>query len=194
MRVRRVFNGLGTYDFYLNKDDKTLGIFFTPEFDVYMTLTNGEDIKENGNDSIYFDINEEDLDIYRIFDETYCDIIEGNVFMRGDNVNTPKYHELVDENQNINWISDDESIDTADILRISKIGDTYRLRLTRNHKAFDSDIKDSSELAVKISNQTSRYNPFNFIFMRVYSELQKIGHNYNQLRYEELEKPKVLEK
>ena len=189
MRVRRVYNGIGTYDFYLNKDEKTLGIFFTPEFDIYMTLTNGKDIEE---ESIYFDITKEDLDIYTIFANTYRDIVEGNVFMQGDNFNSPQYQKLVDQDRNIHWVSDDEDIDIADKLKISKIGDIYRLRFIRNIKTMDTDIKDPSEMSVKISNKTSRYSPFNFIFMRIYYEFQKIGPNYSQMKYEEFDQPKVI--
>lgn len=205
MEIRKIKNNhTNCYDFELIKDGKILQIFYAGNLDLYMKLGNGSILPENENISIYFDITKENYEIYSIFDSLYNDIIKGRIFDEEDpiyfeynnyidNTKTYEYKKLVDENQNINWISDDGPAELEDMMSISYLDeDTYRLTFARNDKPMDIGFKSGLGITVRIRNSGSSYSPFNCIFMRMYKKLQEIDPNYHQIHLEEIKYAKKL--
>ena len=196
MEIRKIKNDMDSYDFYFREDNKELKIMFSGNLDLYLVMSNG-DLLPNDSDSIIdFYITKEDYQVFNTFQLLYESIINGEVFENSfDNYsNTYEYMELVDQDKNINWISDGGPIDIEDKLIISKIDDdSYRLRFMR----INSDMlnfKNNTSISVRIRNSRSKYSPFNYPFMRMYDELQSLEPEYHQIHFEELEFAKKLKK
>ena len=208
MKIDRKKNSMGDfYDYCLMDKNKMLYIFFANTLDLYMLLCTDKLLPPNENITIDFDITKEDYDIYRIFDRLH------RAFMNSKENNpdapffqksiTTEYGEpyevapLVDENSNINWISDNGPAVLEDRLVISKEEDSYKLTFVRNDKPMDFGFKTNSGIGIRFRNSGSRYNPFNCLFMELYDNLQKINPEYHQISFEELdykEKVKKLKK
>jgi len=191
MNIEKTKNMMGSYDFCLTKKDKTLKIIFAGNLDLYFMLSNGKMLPYKQNVSLFFDIDKEDNEIFELFDSLYKDVISGNVFGKDALFETyydPKkytesfeYSLLVDENFNINWVSDDGPLELEDSLTISKIDDDkYRLIFNRNDKPLDFGFKSSNYINVRFCNSGSRYNPFNCVFMRMFNRLQEIDNEHIQ--------------
>ena len=201
MNINKIKNNMQTYDFYLKKDGKILKIMYAGNLDLYLMLENDKTLPDNENIILHFDITKENYEIFKLFDSLYKDIITGNIFKDIDEKlsynykNSYEYSILVDNDLNINWISDDGPPELEDVLRITKIDDdTYRLFFYRNDKPLDCGFKSSINITIRIRNSGSRYNPFNCAFMRMYQELQKIDPNYHQIHFEEIEYLKKIKK
>ena len=104
------------------------------------------------------------------------------------------FYQLVDDDNNINWISDDGPDDIEDRLVMSKEDDCYKLKFIRNDKSMDFGFKNKHGITVRIRNSGSRYNPFNCVFMRMYQELQNIDPNFRQMHFEDIKYIKKLKK
>ena len=97
------------------------------------------------------------------------------------------YRNLIDENKNIIWISDEGPDEEADKMIISKIDDdTYRLTFVRNEIDTEFYMKCPDGISVRFRNSGSRYKPFNAVFMGMYQAFQNIDENYHQIHMEEL--------
>ena len=189
MEVKKIKNDMGCYDFWLENDDKKLTILYGGTLDLYFILSVKKNI-ENKNIKIDFDITKENYEIYSLFDSLYNDILKGNIF---DNGYFPKsnsfkntYSLLVDKKKNINWISDNGLIEAEDMLIISKKDDIYRLSFFRNDKELDAGFKNPFGISIRIRNSGSRYDPFNYVFMRMYNKMQEIDPNCHQIHFEEV--------
>ena len=197
MKIRKLKNEMGVYDFYFTKEEKTLRIFYGGNLDLYLSLGNRELIPEDENVTLSFDITKENYEIFSLFDALYKDVLAGKVFEEeiSDELrdqeryrNSYEYQILVDEDEKINWISDEGPPEVEDKVSISKQDeDTYRLTFYRNDKPMDFGMKNSLNISVRIRNSGSKYDPFNCIFMRMYQKLQDLDPNYHQIHIEEYE-------
>ena len=179
------------YDYSLIDGDKELRIFFARNYDLFFILDN-HTLLSNENIEMDFNITKEDYDLYLIFDKAYNRFVTS----KNNNLNYSFLHDfyqLVDEDNNINWISDEGPVDIEDKLVISKEEDSFRLRFIRSDKNFDYN---NSGISIRVRNSGSRYNPFNVIFMELYDNLQSIDPLYRQINlYEYLNRDiKVLKK
>ena len=198
MQIKKYKNEENSYNIELINNNLILRILFARNLDLYMHLETDE-IPENEDCSISFDITKEDYDIFLLFDSLYNDIIKGNVFGKDlclDNEenelfnyrNSFEYQKLVDKENNITWISDDNPNDTKDSLTISKLDeDTYRLTFKRNKEKIKNPYQDFSSIRIRFRNCGSKYNPFNCAFMRMYQSLQEIDDTFHQIHIEELQ-------
>ena len=171
MKIRKVLNSLGTYDFYLNKGDRTLQIMGDKDLNIYMILTNGKDIFPVNNDIIYFDMTKDDDEIYNLFYELYQNIL--NTSREGNSSYT------IDKDNNVYILSDKEVPEYANMMKLSMIGDTLLLTFYYNNKT-DLDVSD---IIIRFSNT-------NDIFKNMYDKLQQVGRNYHQTYFDELIKCK----
>ena len=178
MEIEKIPNwSCNGYDFKLVKDNKVLTILDARVLDLYFTIEDGEKIKYGESKKIDFDINIEDGEIYNLFDNLYNDIITGNIFGNSGSIDNSllfNYKRLVDENKNINWVSDDGLFDEEDMMTISKGDDSYKLTFIRTEKRRTYGFKDPYSINIRLSNSGSRYEPFNIIFMRMYQSLHKL--------------------
>ncbi len=205
MKIEKIKNDMGAYDFQLSKDGKKLTILYAGNLDLYMMLGNGDLIPDDCNLGLEFDITKEKYEIYRLFDDLYNEIIDGEVFKKDkDEIDTEYEHDfkdtyayeyLVDENKDIYWISDDGPRNAEDAMRISKLDeDTYRLTFFRNDIPMDCGFKNAMNITVRFRNSGSYYSPFNCVFMRMYQKMQSIDPKYHQIHMEELEYVKKLKR
>ena len=200
MEIKKEKNSMNTYDFYFKDNNKTLIIMFARNLDLYMMLSDDIKIPYGESANKYFDITKENYEIFKLFEMLYNNIITGNLFDQElkydkDYTKSYEYSILVDSDKNINWISDDDSIDLADSVKIIKIdSDTYRLIFYRNSKSELVGLKHPYYISVRIRNSGSRYNLFNCPFMRMYNKLQEIDPDYHQIHMEEIKYLKKVKK
>lgn len=202
MEIQKVKNTEGSYDIWLKKDNKELKIMFAGNQDLYISLSNGDFIPQRQNTSMYFDITKENYEIFSAFDKLYNNIINGNIFdkdmhskYRLDYLKSYDYHNIVDKEKNINWISDDGPEELEDRITISKSDeDTYRLTFFRNDKELDCGFKSNTSIFVRFRTSGSRYGFFYCPFMIMFQELQNLDPKYHQIHFAEIEYAKKLEK
>lgn len=194
MEIKRFKNKTSNiYDYNLIKDNKQLSIFFGGNLDLYLSVSDGEEIPYEQEKEITFDITKENYDLYTIFKEMYDEIVSGNIY--DSELDKHKslsllaaQKDLVDNKKNICWISDDAPRESADRLIISKEIDKIKLTFKRTN--IDIDMSDGFKspfwLSVRIRNSGSRYDPFNVPFMRMYQNIQTIDPEYHQVDVEEI--------
>ena len=175
MIIKKLANELYNYfDFQIINDNKILSILFSGNLDLYITLSNGQILSQNKSQLLTFDIKSENR-IYDLFEKLYTDIIHGNISEEINYKNTLEYKKLVDKKQNIIWISDDEEIDLADTMIISKEKNLIRLTFIRRKTEYE--YKNPIAISIRIRNARSKYKPFNVLFMDLYNNLQQVENN-----------------
>ena len=90
--------------------------------------------------------------------------------------NKSNYKELFDKDNNtITWYSDETNHDFANILKIKKEEDSFKLEfyLQPHVDGFDEDFT----IPIRFCNSGSQYDPFNVIFMRMYNKMVNIDFN-----------------
>ncbi len=198
MEIKRVQNSMGNFfDYSLVDGDKELSIFFARNYDLYFVLGNHTLLPPDENIEMDFYINKDNYDLYLMFDKAYNRFINSkynnskkNDFL--DYSSAHDFYQLVDDDNNINWISDDGPEEVEDRLVISKEDDCYKLKFIRNDKRMDFGFKNNHGITIRFRNSGSRYNPFNVIFMELYNNLQTINPEYHQISMEEYLNRKVL--
>ena len=183
MEISRTMNTEGSFDYSFKEGKKTLKILYGGNLDLYFTLGNGESIPDDAEASIDFDITKENYEIYKLFDDLYNEVINGQAFDPEDEVDdefehsfqeTYQYSLLVDEDKTIHWISDDGPQELEDSVKFYKVDD------------------DTYSIIVRFSNSGSSYEPFNCAFMRMYQKLQNVDPQYHQVHLVELDYAKRL--
>ena len=198
MEIKKIPNNFEKSNIVIKQGDKELIILFAGNLDLYMGLSNGQNIG-NENISMNFDITKEDYELYTIFDDLYKQIINGQPFGNSnseiDYRNLFQYNDLVDEKGNITWVSDEGPGDAEDRMIMSKVDDdTYRLNFVRNDLEPEYFFKNNQGICVRFRNSGSRYEPYNAAFMNLYRDLQNIDDNYHQIHIEELVYIKKMKK
>ena len=208
--VKRKGNQAG-YDFYLKQDNKILKIVFGGNLDLYWNLIIQTDkITKYTKLEETFVITKENYFIYSLFEKLLNDIKTANIyepthpenkddiFGRATEEKCNKwnnrlkksyyYQELYDSVTNtISWHSDEEEYSAADVVKISKVDDTFVLKFTRPELNRENNyFRLSNSISIRFSNSGSRYDEFNIPFMRMYNELQDYDPNNHQIHLEEL--------
>ena len=162
------------------------------EYDVFEIKTdNGSfEVSLQGNGDLYWryiykgsvldsktaytlEINKENYFLYQLFDELYNSVV---------NQEKAQSNELVKDNI-INWHSDDFSYENASCLLIAKQNETFKLGFIKSRKSFENSVPMT--FSVRISNNGSRYAPYNIPFMNFYNQLKEYDKDYNQIYIEE---------
>lgn len=169
-----------------------------------------------------FVITKENFLIYTLFEELYHDIEESilytpyhksninedeeEIFYYYTNEDVKKYNEeakeryeykLLFNNGIIEWRSDDEDYDIADIVKIKKESEMFVLEFIRPKITEEKyTLRRMNSVCIRFRNSGSRYNPFNMIFMRMFNKLQGYNPEYHQIHFEELnyKKKKIKKK
>ena len=167
MKIFKTVNEFNFCDIKLKEDEKELLIYLAGNGDLYMSMTEGRRLSKMFDDYIMFDIKKTDEDIYKVFDSLFTGVMEKN-----------KVHEtdLIDEHNNIVWVSDEGRLEDEDSLSIIKHHDYYRLLFLRNnsHDRYDTRRKSSRKVDIRFSNSGSRYKDYTSFFMVLYTELHNI--------------------
>lgn len=83
------------------------------------------------------------------------------------------YKRIIKE-EAIEWHSDEEPYEIADVLRITEQDDVIVLEFYRPELTGDKyGMRFPGTVTIRFRNSGSYYHPFNFIFMRMYNKLQE---------------------
>lgn len=202
MKVERRKNEDGCYDYEIKEGKDKLWIWYGGNLDLYLTLFVDDLLEPTGEQHRDFFITKENYQIFRLFDNLYKEVINGQVFLPDeedeiegpsflkredttDYKDTYQYKLLVNNANQIVWISDEDPMEYGDSLTISpEDEDSYRLRFTR-YPDFDQ-TKTGYAVGVRIRTSGSRYDYFHIPFMRMFQNLQFIDPDYHQVDMEEV--------
>ena len=104
-------------------------------------------------------------------------------------------YKLLFDGEKIEWHSDDDSYDRAEVLTIKKVNDNFLLEFTSPKiDDFDFIYRTIGTTGIRFRNSGSTYDPYNVIFMRMFNKLQEYDPDYHQLHIEELTYRRTLKK
>lgn len=180
------------------EQEKQFSISFGGNFDLYWTIRSKDE-----NDCHDFIITKENYEVYRLFEELFDDIENIKIFTdstipfyiesneeKQDYINEMEceknkyrlynysnYNELFDkQNNTITWYSDETNHEVANILKIKKEEETFKLEfyIQPHKKEYDRDFNTRNYIPIRFRNSGSSYDPFNVIFMRMYDKMKQI--------------------
>ena len=154
-------------DIKMEKDDKELQITYGGNLDLYFEIIDGENFE---SETVEYLIKNEDKSwIY--FNRLFNDIINSK--------DSDSKNELV-ENNTINWYSDETYKEAANKLSIERQDEGIKLSFYKN-----PDYESYSlGIPIRIRNSGSRYEPFNFNFMKLYNDFQELAKNKERTEIE----------
>lgn len=193
MKIIKEENDFGTIIF-LNDKDRYLKISFGGNLDLYWSFYN----PNNNNQSNQFIITKENYGIYRLFEKLFYDIENINIFDKLDiedyfidkekeknkyrDFNLSNYNELFNSNtKTITWYSDETAHEVANFLTIKQEKDIFRIEFhTQPYiKGYDEDFHSENYIPIRFRNSGSSYDPFNYIFMRMYNNMKNIDDTHD---------------
>lgn len=174
------------YDaFIITTDEGKFEISFQPNLDLYWRYIPETKITEC-SDTNEFYITKENYYFYTLLENLYKSIKNINFFPEEklNKVDLINQSNLL-KNEFIEWYSDDFAlIENASCLVIKSEEETFKIIFKKSKKEVESGIHFQT-FSIRISNSGSRYNPFNWNFMKMYEELKKYNPNYHQIHIEE---------
>lgn len=108
------------------------------------------------------------------------------------NLNGSNYNELFNKDKNtITWYSDETAREVANILKIIKCDDYFRIEfyIQPHIKGYDEDFHTKNYIPIRFRNSGCRYDPFNIVFMKMYNcmhlldDINDIGHQIHIEEY-----------
>lgn len=145
-------------------DKEYFEIFFAGNLDLYWVYhPNTDDVSIKT-----FNITTENEFLYNEFKTLYNNIKNNDPFGNGkiDNhfINCNPYN-----NGKIVWYSDDAEIEKASSIVIEEDDEKYKITFNKA-KEYDSMFDTYS---IRFRNSGSRYNPYNFAFMKMYKDMEE---------------------
>ena len=182
--------------------DKQFDVSFGGNGDLYWTIrSKNTDIDNNfiitkENYIVYklFEELFEDIENIRIFAEEYVPLYLENeeekleyLKNRQEEIeyeknkyklfNHSNYNELLNKEKNIiTWYSDETNHEVANILKIKKENETFKLEFFVQPyvEGYDRDFNSLYHIPIRFRNSGSSYDPFNIVFMRMYQKMKQI--------------------
>ena len=167
INFRPNYNDENYFDIALIKDDVRLNIVLSNSKDLLFEINGyGKRIDEGPYDGVMeYTVTSEDSEYF------YFENLINNINKKNKEEKNRRRN-LVDEYNTINWYSDDIYVELANLLSIKKEEETITLSFYHNkHNDLDFGIP------VYISNNGSRYQPFNESFMKLYLDMQAQSRN-----------------
>lgn len=190
---------------FLEEEGKRLGFTFGGNGDLYWAIHSPKDDKNEENNYEYFIITKENYAIYSLFEQLFYDIENINIFdeedipfyieseeekqeylkrMKQENdelktsyrlFNRSNYNELFNNNT-ITWYSDETAHEVANILKVKKDEDIFKIEfyIQPYMKGHDKDFHSLGHIPIRFRNSGSSYDPFNIIFMKMYNSMKEI--------------------
>ena len=163
-------------DIVLSYDLKTIvKLSYSANQDLFIYARGCSSKNSDGNDVLNFKINKNE-DVYPLFEQFFYSIVESLVYTNNDTPNADKlnsiikqqraYHDLV-KNGEVHFYSDNTYNEKANLLHITKEDDGINLEFVNN-----KEDSGSRGFVVRVSNDGSKYAPFNRCFMRLLGNLQ----------------------
>ena len=195
MIVTKRKSEIGTLDIRIEEnDDKHLDVIFGGNGDIYWVYDNLEQLYAE-EDSMYeaFTIPKEEINLYKIFNELYEDLVNCRIFVpeetelvpgglkkeqercRKNNEELkkdPRYNMLVQDGI-ITWYSDEEYREIAEIVRITKNENGILLEFIRQSTVDDMNMKRMPGwYGIRFRTSGSTYTPCDMVFWRHFNNLQ----------------------
>lgn len=195
MIVTKRKSEVGTLDIRIEEnEDKHLDVIFGGNGDIYWVYDNLEQLYAE-EDSMYeaFTIPKEEINLYKIFNELYEDLVNCRIFVpettelipggikkdqercQRNNENLkkdPRYNMLV-QNGVITWYSDEEYREIAEIVRITKNDNGILLEFIRQSLIDDMNMKRMPGwYSIRFRTSGSTYTPCDMVFWRHFNNLQ----------------------
>ena len=169
--------------------DKQFEVSFGGNCDLYWTIRSKKEsnyhdfiiTKENYNVYRLFEELFDDIENIKIFDEEYipCYISTEEELEYEKNkyrlFNHSNYNELFNNNT-ITWYSDETNHEVANILKIKREDETFKLEfyIQPYIEEYDRDFNSLNYIPIRFRNSGSLYDPFNIVFMRMYQKMKQI--------------------
>lgn len=194
MKLIREETEFGT-NVYLKEDDKYLTMAYCGNLDLYWSI--------HAESDYTFTITKENYKLYHLFEQLFYDVINSDIYGTSyapyknvfyDEEIEPYRHgnDLYDKKTNtITWYSDETASEVSNILKIRKVEDAFELEFyTQPYiRGYSRDFSTNTYIPIRFRNSGSKYEPYNIIFMRMYSELIKLddvkedGHQIHMEEY-----------
>ena len=188
----------------LSRGKKELQVIFAPNLDVYLALNNfGDDptfvigkdntVLYNLFDKLYLNtinFNIFPLNVNEVVEQAEFREEDYHLALKDEEIYHQKYqerlkdianHEGLIKNDEITWMSDDYPEEVAPEFRIEKLDNAYVFTFSNQKFAkgidnplYDIYLNDKDFISVRIRMSGSRYDPFNVLFMSLFSRLKEI--------------------
>ena len=191
-----------TTTIYFREEDKQMRILYASRGngDLYWSIY----FKDSG-DKHEIIITKEKINIYKTFEELFTDMKDINIFTEDDPFwltgkerkkyiaeerkrhleekercrlyGEHNYFELYDkDNEIITWYSDETNWKVANILKIKKEDDSFRVvfSIQPHIDGYDEDMNSENYISIRFRNSGSRYQPFNVVFMNMFNKLRNL--------------------
>jgi len=186
MKIVKQNSEFGLNIYFLDNDDY-LAFTFGGNLDLYWSIHS-----KNSSNKHCFIITKENYGVYKLFEQLFNDIENINIFGKIDNLfygkqeyeksryklfNCSNYNELFDkENNTITWYSDETAHEVANVLKIKKEKDLFKIEfyIQPYVEGYDKDFYSLNYIPIRFRNSGSSYDPFNVVFMRMYNDMSKI--------------------
>ncbi len=190
-------------DIFFKEENKYLAITYGGNLDLYWIIYSEEVNKDNN-----FVITKENYEVYRLFEQLFNDIDDINIYKYQNHQfssnfkkaqkekyrksNTSNYNVLYNEKEKlITWYSDETAFCVANVLKIKKEDEIFKLEffIQPYIDGYDRDFNSLHHIPIRFRNSGSFYNPFNVVFMRMYSNMKEIddvndyGHQIHMEEY-----------
>lgn len=190
-------------DIFFKEENKYLAITYGGNLDLYWIIYS-EDVNKDNN----FVITKENYEVYRLFEQLFNDIDDINIYKYQNHQfssnfkkaqkeiyrksNTSNYNVLYNEKEKlITWYSDETAFCVANVLKIKKEDEIFKLEffIQPYIDGYDRDFNSLHHIPIRFRNSGSFYNPFNVVFMRMYEKMKQIddmndyGHQIHMEEY-----------
>lgn len=190
-------------DIELIDGNKSLIIMFGGTGDLYWIIKNKGALKDKEYNYDNFVITKENYPLYATFKKLITDIKEINIYDNPDfppyieteeekeeylyeqeldkkrykMFNMSNYNNLYNQKENkVTWVSDETGFEVANKVQISNLDDEILIEFcTQSYiEGYEREDNLAGIMGIRFRNSGSRYEPFNYVFMRMYQELQQL--------------------
>lgn len=190
-------------DIELIDGNKSLTIMFGGTGDLYWIIKNKGALKGKEYNYDNFVITKENYSLYSTFKKLITDIKEINIYDNPDfppyieteeekeeylyeqeldkkrykMFNMSNYNDLYNQKENkITWVSDETGFEVANKVQISNLDDKILIEFCTQPyiEGYEREDNLAGIMGIRFRNSGSRYEPFNYVFMRMYQELQQL--------------------
>lgn len=191
---------------------KKFQIVYGGNFDLYWSIIDSS-AKEGTNYEV-FAITKENYYIYDAFDTLYNDIRTCNIYEEDDIFDSYKLPYLDGDMKQRNleqlrrvqgklfidnaivWYSDDGDYEYDEIVKISKVDDSFMVEFIKIDKVDKDEVHylpyHHLGISVRFRNSGCRYEPFEMPFMKMYNRLCEYNPDYHQIHMEEQQFKKIV--
>lgn len=160
--------------------------------DLYEDIKNArifeKETRKINNEEVF--ILDEDLSIDNVddIDIPIKIMTEEEIEERNNEYKERYFYKLLFDGEKIEWHSDEEPYDIANIVIIRKVDDTIVLEFIRPelNKGKSFIFNMPGRISIRFRNSGSTYDPFNILFMKMFHKLQEYLPEYHQMHIEEI--------